>query len=68
MNTLHFSMLNGWEIFLIVAVVFLLFGARKLPQLAKGLGQGIKEFKKASQDEEEPPVKGGDEPGKLKEK
>ena len=44
MNILHFSMLNGWEIFLIVAVVFLLFGARKLPQLAKGLGQGIKEF------------------------
>jgi sec-independent protein translocase protein TatA len=54
MNTLHFSMLNGWEIFLIVAVVFLLFGARKLPQLAKGLGQGIKEFKGAVREDEPP--------------
>ena len=54
MNTLHFSMLNGWEIFLIVAVVFLLFGARKLPQLAKGLGQGIKEFKGAVREDNEP--------------
>ena len=52
MNTLHFSMLNGWEIFLIVAVIFLLFGARKLPQLAKGLGQGIKEFKGAVREDE----------------
>jgi sec-independent protein translocase protein TatA len=54
MNTLHFSMLNGWEIFLIVAVIFLLFGARKLPQLAKGLGQGIKEFKGAVREDEQP--------------
>jgi sec-independent protein translocase protein TatA len=52
MNTLHFSMLNGWEIFLIVAVIFLLFGARKLPQLARGLGQGIKEFKGAVREDE----------------
>ena len=54
MNTLHFSMLNGWEIFLIVAVIFLLFGARKLPQLAKGFGQGIKEFKGAVREDEQP--------------
>lgn len=52
MNILHFSMLNGWEIFLIVAVIFLLFGARKLPQLARGLGQGIKEFKGAVREDE----------------
>jgi sec-independent protein translocase protein TatA len=52
MTTLHFSMLNGWEIFLIVAVIFLLFGARKLPQFAKGLGQGIKEFKGAVREDE----------------
>ena len=38
-------MLNGWEILLIVAAFFLLFGARKLPALAKALGQSIKEFK-----------------------
>ncbi len=52
MTTLHFSMLNGWEIFLIVAVILLLFGARKLPQFAKGLGQGIKEFKGAVREDE----------------
>ena len=40
--------LGGWEMILILAVVLLLFGARKLPELAKGLGQGIKEFKKAT--------------------
>ena len=40
--------LGGWEVILILAVVLILFGAKKLPELAKGLGQGIKEFKKAS--------------------
>ena len=41
---------GGWEILLILAVVLILFGAKKLPELAKGLGQGIKEFKKATND------------------
>ena len=51
MNTPFFAgMLGGWEIVLIMAVVLLLFGAKKLPELAKGLGQGIKEFKKATTD------------------
>ena len=40
--------LGGWEVILILAVVLVLFGAKKLPELAKGLGQGIKEFKKAT--------------------
>jgi sec-independent protein translocase protein TatA len=48
MNTLFAGMLGGWEIILILAVVLILFGAKKLPELAKGLGQGIKEFKKAT--------------------
>ena len=51
MNTMFAGMIGGWEIVLILAVVLLLFGARKLPELAKGLGQGIREFKKASRDE-----------------
>jgi len=38
------------RIFLILAVVLVLFGAKKLPELARGLGQGLKEFKKASRD------------------
>jgi sec-independent protein translocase protein TatA len=41
---------GGWEIILILAVVLILFGAKKLPELAKGLGQGIKEFKKATRE------------------
>ncbi len=40
--------LGGGEIILIFAMVLILFGAKKLPELAKGLGQGIKEFKKAT--------------------
>jgi len=44
------AMLGGWEIVLILAVVLILFGAKKLPELAKGLGTGIKEFKKATRD------------------
>ena len=42
--------LGGGEIILILALVLILFGAKKLPELARGLGQGIKEFKKATRD------------------
>jgi sec-independent protein translocase protein TatA len=42
--------LGGGEIILILALILILFGARKLPELAKGLGQGIKEFKKATRE------------------
>jgi sec-independent protein translocase protein TatA len=41
---------GGWEVVLILAVVLLLFGAKRLPDLAKGLGTGIKEFKKATRE------------------
>ena len=43
-------MLNGWEIVLILTLALILFGAKKLPELARGLGQGIKEFKKSTRD------------------
>ncbi len=42
--------LGGGEIILILFIILLLFGAKKLPELAKGLGKGINEFKKASKD------------------
>ncbi len=42
--------LGGGEIILILALVLILFGAKKLPELAKGLGTGIKEFKKATRE------------------
>lgn len=59
---------GGWEVVLILAVVLILFGAKRLPELAKGLGSGIKEFKKATrevteeiqnvtEDKPQPPVK-----------
>jgi sec-independent protein translocase protein TatA len=43
---------GGGEWVLILLVVLLLFGGTKLPQLAKGLGQSMKEFKKASKEDE----------------
>jgi sec-independent protein translocase protein TatA len=42
--------MGGGEIILVLALVLILFGAKKLPELAKGLGTGIKEFKKATRD------------------
>ncbi|MCH1429996.1 MAG: twin-arginine translocase TatA/TatE family subunit [Chlamydiales bacterium] len=45
-------MIGGWEIILTLLVVLLLFGGKKLPELAKSLGQGIREFKKASREVE----------------
>jgi sec-independent protein translocase protein TatA len=45
--------LGGGEIILILAVVLILFGATRIPQLMGGLGKGIKEFKKASREDEE---------------
>ena len=44
--------MGGYEWILIAAVVLLLFGGKKIPELMKGLGGGIKEFKKATKDEE----------------
>ena len=38
------------EILIILLVIILIFGAKKIPELAKGLGQGLKEFKKASRE------------------
>ena len=43
-------MFGGWEVVLLLAVVLILFGAKKLPELAKGLGTGIKEFKNATRE------------------
>ncbi|HDJ34325.1 MAG TPA: twin-arginine translocase TatA/TatE family subunit [Bacteroidetes bacterium] len=48
------GMIGPWQIVLIVVILLLLFGGRKIPELMKGLGQGLKEFKKAtSQDDED---------------
>lgn len=44
------------EIFIVVAVLILLFGAKKIPELARGIGQGIKEFKRATDDADQKEV------------
>lgn len=48
------GMLGPWQIALIVAAVLLLFGGKKIPELMRGLGSGIKEFKDASKEDEDP--------------
>lgn len=50
--TIVLGALGPTEIILIIAIVILLFGGKKIPQLMKGIGEGIKEFKKASKGEE----------------
>lgn len=45
-----FAILGGADIVLILVVCLLIFGPKKLPELARGLGQGLREFKKASND------------------
>ncbi|WP_298779399.1 twin-arginine translocase TatA/TatE family subunit [uncultured Polaribacter sp.] len=52
MNTLNIflGIVGPWQIAIIVALVLLMFGGKKIPELMKGLGGGIKEFKKASKD------------------
>ena len=47
------GMVGPWQIVLIVALVVLLFGGRKIPELMKGLGGGVKELKKAMRDDED---------------
>ena len=50
------GMIGAPQIILIIAVVLLLFGGRKIPELMRGLGSGIKELKNATKEEENPKV------------
>jgi sec-independent protein translocase protein TatA len=47
------GMVGPWQIVIIVALALLFFGGKKIPELMKGLGQGVKEFKKATKDFED---------------
>ncbi len=55
MNTLNITLgfVGPGQWVIIAVIVLLLFGGRKIPELMKGLGGGIKEFKKATQEDEE---------------
>jgi len=43
--------IGAWQIVVIILLVLLLFGGRKIPELMRGVGQGMKEFKKATSDD-----------------
>ena len=50
---MHFGFVGGTQLVIILVVVLLLFGGRKIPELMKGLGKGVKEFKNATNTEDE---------------
>ena len=60
-NLLLFWAPGGWELIIILVIVLILFGANRLPQLAKGMGESIRNFKtgmsEAEAEEEKPSVK-----------
>ena len=55
--TIFFGAIGPQQVILILIIVLLLFGGRKIPELMRGLGSGIKEFKKATKEEEEEQAK-----------
>lgn len=53
--SIFLGFIGPWQVVLIIAIVLLLFGGKKIPELMKGLGKGIKEFKEATKEEDESP-------------
>lgn len=51
-SAIFLGMVGPWQIAVVVVLVLLLFGGKKIPELMRGLGSGIKEFKDASKEEE----------------
>tara|TARA_B100000085_G_scaffold264812_1_gene272063 strand:+ start:57 stop:233 length:177 start_codon:yes stop_codon:yes gene_type:complete len=49
-SSLLLAMIGPWQIVLIVVVVLLMFGGKKIPELMRGLGKGISEFKKGKEE------------------
>jgi len=56
------GIVGPWQIIIVLLVVVLLFGGRKIPELMRGIGQGIKEFKKATKNEDTDSGKSDDKP------
>lgn len=67
MKLLLFGSLGIWEILLIVLVVLLLFGAKKIPELMKSMGKGVKNFKEGMNGETGKEETGKEEPHKSEE-
>lgn len=51
--SIYLGIIGPWQIAIIVVLVLLMFGGKKIPELMKGLGGGIKEFKNAAKEESE---------------
>ena len=66
MNVMFAGFLGGWEWIVVILAVLMLFGAKRIPELAKGLGQGIREFKKAAREVTNEVQNAGDEPAPVK--
>lgn len=47
------GVIGPWQVVIVIAVILLLFGGKKIPELMRGLGSGIKEFKDATKDDKE---------------
>ena len=62
MQTIFAFSLGGPEVFIVIFAILLLFGAKKIPELARGMGKGIREFKDATKE-----IKDEIEEGGLKE-
>lgn len=56
--------LGFWEIFLIFAIIMVLFGWKRVPEMAKGLGEGIRNFKSALKGDDDQAPKGPHQDGK----
>ena len=67
MKLLLFGNLGVWEILLIVFIVLLLFGAKKIPELMRSMGKGVKSFKDGMSGKEEDPSDKPAETGKKEE-
>lgn len=68
MQTVFAFSLGGPEVFIVIFAILLLFGAKKIPELARGMGKGIREFKDATKEIkneiEEGGIKDDDKPSK----
>jgi sec-independent protein translocase protein TatA len=64
LNTLLLGMPGGWEWAIVVLGIILLFGGKKIPELARGLGKGIREFKDATKEVKNEIKEGEKEAGK----
>jgi sec-independent protein translocase protein TatA len=52
-STIIAGIVGPWQIAIVVVLILLLFGGKKIPELMRGLGSGIKEFKDASKEEDD---------------